>query len=134
MQATASTRILVADDNRDTADSSALLLELDGHEVRVAYSGTEALQVFEEFAPQLALLDIGMPGMNGYELAAAMRASDECAGTLLVALSGWGSRRDVERGRTAGFDEHFTKPAQVGQVEELLVREAARRHADDAAR
>ena len=127
-------RVLIVDDNLDAGDSLALRVELAGHEVRLARDGLAGLEAARSLKPEIAFLDIGMPGMNGYELAAAMRASDECAGTLLVALSGWGSRRDVERGRTAGFDEHFTKPAQVGQVEELLVREAARRHADDAAR
>ena len=125
MQATASTRILVADDNRDTADSSALLLELDGHEVRVAYSGTEALQVFEEFAPQLALLDIGMPGMNGYQLARSIRARETGRKTLLVAITGWDQEGDRLRAAEAGFDAHRAKPVDFDTLGPLIAQCAA---------
>src|SRR5207344_478130 len=103
-------RVLIADDNRDSADSCAALLQLHGHDVRVGYSGVEALRLAEEFAPQVALLDIGMPGMNGYELARRIRSTDAGRSILLVAVTGWGQEEDKHLAETAGFDEHRVKP------------------------
>jgi CheY-like chemotaxis protein len=103
-------RILVADDNRDSADSLKMLLALDGHDVRAAYSGPEALELAKTFEPEVALLDIGMPGMDGYELAGRLRDLPFRRRPLLVAVTGWGQMTDQERTLAAGFDRHLTKP------------------------
>ena len=124
--ATPSLRVLVADDNRDAAQSLADLLRMEGHEVAVAFDGAEALLQFGEFAPEVALLDIGMPRMTGNEVAAAIRARPEGAGVLLVAITGWGQERDREAARTAGFDHHFTKPVNPAEVVQLLARQGSR--------
>jgi CheY-like chemotaxis protein len=114
-------RVLVADDNRDAADTLCRLLSLYGYEVRAAYDGSAALEVCDSFRPHAAVLDIGMPGRNGYEVARSLR---ERRGKelRLVALSGWGSESDVQRARDAGFDEHLTKPADPALLNEMLGR------------
>lgn len=103
-------RILIADDNRDAADSLAVLLELDGHEVHVAYDGAEALEQCLRQQPHLALLDIGMPKIDGYELARRIRAQSWGQEIKLVAITGWGQRADSTRALEAGFSVHLTKP------------------------
>jgi len=113
-------RVLIVDDNRDAADSLALFLRLAGHEVSVAYSGAQALQVAADLRPELLLLDIGMPGMNGYELAEALRRLPWSARATLVALTGWGQEEDVRRARAAGFDHHMTKPIDPAAIQALL--------------
>ncbi len=118
-------KILIVDDNLDAGDSLATRLELAGHEARLARDGVSGLAVAREFDPDIAFLDIGMPGMNGYELARAIRDSGKCDRAVLVALTGWGTKRDVSRSRTAGFHAHFTKPAQVEEVDALIARVAA---------
>ncbi|WP_165924835.1 response regulator [Lysobacter sp. N42] len=115
----------MVDDNADAAESLAMMLALDGHEVRVAFSGTEGLLVACEFQLRAAFLDIGMPGMNGYELARRLRAEPALAGLRLVAVSGWGGEADKQRARDAGFDLHLTKPVSVAAVQAALA-EAAR--------
>jgi len=117
-------RVLVADDNVDAASMLAELLQLSGHEVRVAHDGRSALSAAESFRPELALLDIGMPGMNGYELAAALRQLDGGARTLLVAVTGWGAHDDRERARAAGFDHHLTKPVDLAALNRLIAGRA----------
>jgi signal transduction histidine kinase len=116
----AAQRILVADDNRDAADSLASMLRLLGHEVRVAYDGAEAVALAESFKPQLALLDIGMPRLNGYEAAQAIRAQPSLHDVLLVALTGWGQPEDRRRSRLAGFHHHFVKPVDPAMLTRLL--------------
>ncbi|MGH8328531.1 MAG: hybrid sensor histidine kinase/response regulator, partial [Steroidobacteraceae bacterium] len=113
-------RILVVDDNHDAAQSLALLLGMDGHEVRTAGDGLEALEVAEEFHPQVALLDIGMPKLDGYETARRLRTRPWAAGTLLFALTGWGLEEDRERARQAGFDRHLVKPVDPEALTQLL--------------
>ena len=113
-------RILVVDDNRDAADSLALFLGLAGHEVSVAYSGTEALRVAAPLHPELLLLDIGMPGMSGYELAVQLQRFPWVADATLVALTGWGQDEDRKRARAAGFDHHMTKPIDPATIQSLL--------------
>ena len=115
-------RILIVDDNRDAADALALLLELEGHEVKTVYSAEDALQVLAVFAPQLALLDIGLPGISGYELARRVR---EQAGRAvkLVAVSGYGQTEDRERSTQAGFDVHLVKPVVITDLKRVLIRD-----------
>ena len=103
-------RILVADDNRDAADALATLLELAGHEVRVAHDGEEAVTISERFEPHIILLDLGMPKMDGYETARHIRQQPWGSRAKLVALTGWGQQRDRERTTEAGFDAHLVKP------------------------
>jgi CheY-like chemotaxis protein/two-component sensor histidine kinase len=113
-------RILVADDNYDAAQSLALMLGMDGHEVRTASDGLEALRVADEFRPQLVLLDIGMPKLDGYETARKLRERPWSKSTLLFALTGWGQEEDRERARQAGFDRHLVKPVDPDTLSELL--------------
>jgi PAS domain S-box-containing protein len=118
-------RILVADDNRDAADSLQRVLELYGHEVKVAYDGENALEVEKGFQPEIAVLDIGMPGASGYEVARAMRARRGGSITL-VALTGWGQEGDRRRAIEAGFDYHLTKPVDPGVLNDLVGEVASR--------
>ncbi len=119
---TTTRRILVIDDNRDAAESMALLLGIDGHEVRVEHSGPAGLDRAAGFMPQAVFCDLGMPGMSGYEFATRLRQDRRFATTLLVALSGWGAAEDKQRSRAAGFDAHLTKPASVDELGALLAR------------
>jgi CheY-like chemotaxis protein len=120
-------RILVADDNRDAAASLATLLSLDGHEVSVAYDGKAALGSAETFRPDVALLDIGMPNLNGYEVARSIRAQAWGRSMMLVAVTGWGQSEDKRRAREAGFDHHFTKPLDLDAFSTFLNDALARR-------
>ena len=112
--------ILVADDNRDAADSLAGLLRLLGYKVLTAYSGREALDIALATTPQTAILDIGMPEINGYEVARRIREQPWSRGTALIALSGWGKQEDLNRARAAGFDHHFRKPVDVDELLDKL--------------
>jgi PAS domain S-box-containing protein len=113
-------RVLVVDDNRRAADSLAEILRLDGHDVATAYDGREALKVIQSVRPQVALLDIGMPEINGYELARRLRGETWGAGIYLVALTGLGTPEDRERAKEAGFDTHLVKPVDVDALERIL--------------
>lgn len=113
-------RVLVVDDNKDAADALALLLELSGHEVRVAYSGRVGLSLAQTFRPDIALLDIGMPDINGYDLAQTMRRSAWATDIRLVALTGWGQEDDRQQAKRAGFDGHLTKPVDPAVLESLV--------------
>jgi PAS domain S-box-containing protein len=113
-------RILVADDNRDSADSMAAMLRLMGFETAVAYDGDEALQVASTLRPHAAILDIGMPRLSGDEVARRLRASDESRDMFLIAVSGWGRDDDRRRTRAAGFDHHLVKPLDIDALVELL--------------
>ena len=113
-------RILLVDDNRDAADSLRALLNQVGAEVRVAHDGADALAAFEACRPRMVLLDIGMPGMDGYEVARRLRASSSGAQASLVALTGWGQDEDRRRVREAGFDHHLVKPADVAALRSLI--------------
>jgi PAS domain S-box-containing protein len=115
-------RVLVADDNPDSADSCAALLELWGHDVQVAYTGPQALALAESFRPQVLLLDIGMPGLNGYEVAERIRAHEWGQDMTLVAITGWGQADDKRRALAVGFDHHLTKPIDPESLEPLLRR------------
>ena len=115
-----SRRILVIDDDRDVADSLAMLLNCLGMDVRVAYGGASALAAVGEFRPDMAFVDIGMPDMDGYETACRIRALPEGQGVFLVALTGWGQASDRQRAVEAGFDRHLVKPIEVDVIENLL--------------
>jgi CheY-like chemotaxis protein len=103
-------RVLVVDDNHDALSSQAAMLELMGHEVRSALDGVAALEVAAAFRPDLVLLDIGMPQLDGYEVCRRLRSQSWSAGLLIVAVTGWGQEADKRRAREAGFDLHLTKP------------------------
>jgi CheY-like chemotaxis protein len=113
-------RILIADDNRDAADTMGMLLEFGGHEVIIAHSGNQALQLGRERRPDVVILDIGMPDLNGYDVARTARNEDWGKSAYLIALTGWGQAEDKERARLAGFDRHLTKPVDPDLVEEIL--------------
>lgn len=115
-------RILVADDNKDAGESLAVLLEMAGHETRVVDGGKAALSAAAQFAPDMAFLDIGMPDMDGYAVARALRASDSGRDIALVAVTGWGQAEDKRRSMEAGFDAHLTKPVEPGKLDALLSR------------
>jgi PAS domain S-box-containing protein len=115
-------RILLVDDNRDSADSLAMLLELKGHEVRIAYEGAQALQVAPRFAPDLAVIDIAMPKMDGYATLAALRETPALAGTTFAAMTGFGHASDRERTSEAGFHAHLVKPVELALFDALLTR------------
>jgi len=117
-----SQRILVADDNEDAAASLAMLLNVLGHETRTAYDGIEALEVADQFHPDVALLDIGMPRLNGYDTARRLRQDSWGREMLLVALSGWGQDADRLKSSKAGFDIHLVKPVDVAEIQRLLSR------------
>ncbi len=115
-------RVLIMDDNRDAADSLGQLLGLLGHEIHVAYDGLEALRMAQALVPDAVLLDIGMPGLNGYDVAARLRELPGGRGMLLLALTGWGQEEDKRRAIDAGFDHHLTKPIDAAMVTALLKR------------
>jgi CheY-like chemotaxis protein len=113
-------RVLIADDNRDAADSLAMLLEMEGHEVTVVHDGRQALTSIEKLAPDIALLDIGMPELDGYEVARRVRLRSAGRGLTLIAVTGWGQEADRVRAIEAGFNMHFTKPVEPERLIDLL--------------
>ena len=113
-------RVLVVDDNADAAESIAVLLEMEGHQVKTVTDAMQALACLESFAPQVAIIDIGLPGMNGYELAAGIRANRAQPKPLLIALTGYGQAEDFDRSRDAGFDHHFVKPAELRAIQAAM--------------
>jgi DNA-binding response OmpR family regulator len=113
-------RILVVDDNADAGESIAVFMRIEGHDVRTVTDAMQALGCFDAFAPQVAIIDIGLPGMNGYELAASIRASAGAAAPLMIALTGYGQAEDFDRSRDAGFDHHFVKPADLKTIQAAI--------------
>ncbi|MBV8340986.1 MAG: response regulator [Gammaproteobacteria bacterium] len=113
-------RVLIVDDNVDAADSLALLLESDGHEAQTAYSASTALEAVERLRPEVVLLDVGLPHIDGYEVARRLRARASVPGMRLIALTGYGRDEDRERARQAGFDDHLLKPADIAVLQQLL--------------
>jgi len=118
--APSSTRILIADDNVDGARSLAMVLELSGYATRTAHDGVEALSIADEFRPDIVLLDLGMPNLDGYAAARELRSLPWAQKVALVALSGWGQAEDVRRALEAGFDAHMVKPLDVQALERLI--------------
>jgi CheY-like chemotaxis protein len=115
-------RILVVDDNEDAADSLTMVLQLDGHEVASAYNAEDALVIAPAFRPEVALLDVGLPRMDGYELAARLRKLPGFERVHLVALTGYGQPGDRERALAAGFDSHLVKPADYSALQAIIER------------
>jgi signal transduction histidine kinase len=121
-------RILVVDDNVDAAMMLSMMLGLSGHVTREAYSGEQALAVGAEFLPEIVFMDIGLPGMNGYEVARQFRAAALVKDAFLIALTGWGGEDDRRQSREAGFDAHLTKPAESATIDALLLQYEASRN------
>jgi len=115
-------RILVVDDNVDAATSLREVLKLNGHAVEITHGAAAALDRFKSFTPEVMLLDIGLPEMDGYELARRIRSSERGSDVLLIAVTGWGQPGDRDRAREAGFDEHMTKPVGLRDLEAALDR------------
>jgi PAS domain S-box-containing protein len=113
-------RILIVDDNRDAADSLAMVLSMAGHETRIAYDGLQAVETAADYRPDVVLLDIGLPRLNGYEAARQIRQQSWGKGMILVAVTGWGQEEDKRRASEAGFDHHLTKPVDPAVLESLL--------------
>ncbi|MES2977941.1 MAG: ATP-binding protein [Pseudomonadota bacterium] len=122
LQAATPKRVLIIDDNRDAADSMADVLRICGHTVEAAYEGEGGLALADSFLPDCILLDIGMPGMDGHEVARALRAKAPHSRCMIVAITGWGQSMDRERTRQSGFDSHLVKPAAIDDVMALLDR------------
>ncbi len=122
-------RVLVVDDNVDGAESLAMLLQLGGHTTDMVHTGPQALPAALEFRPDLIVLDIGLPGMNGYDVCRAIRGAPELAGVMIAALTGWGTEEDRRRAYEAGFDLHWTKPVEATQVHAAIAALVARRAA-----
>ena len=113
-------KVLVDDDNRDAAQLLTMALSHHGHNVQVAHDGLEGLKLTESFQPQVVLLDIGLPGLNGYEVAKRIRKEPWGSQIFLVALTGWGQAEDQARSEEAGFDKHLVKPVQLSVIFDLL--------------
>jgi signal transduction histidine kinase/CheY-like chemotaxis protein len=113
-------RVLVIDDNMDAAESIAVFLRLEGHEVRTVSDGPQAVAIAQVFAPQVAVVDIGLPGMNGYEVARRLRLKGSEGPALLIALTGYGQKEDRARSTEAGFDHHFVKPADPRLIQAAI--------------
>src|SRR4051812_38519364 len=118
-------RIVVADDNVDAAMTLAALLGLQGHDVRTTHDGMQALQEVLRFEPHVVILDIGMPRMNGYKVAEALRERN--IDVLLIAITGWGQEEDRHRSKAAGFDHHLVKPVDFSRLSDLLAACSAQR-------
>ena len=119
-------RILVADDNPDSAASLSLLLSILGYETRATHDGMEAFEAATEFRPDVALLDIGMPRLNGFDLARRLRGEPWGRSIVLIAVTGWGQADDRARATAAGFDHHCTKPVEPQQLDRLIAGAAPR--------
>jgi two-component system CheB/CheR fusion protein len=119
-------RVLIVDDNEDAANSLAMILKLGGHETASVYTAVDALQRAADFRPDVVLLDIGLPGMDGYEVAQKMRELPGLRDIRLVAVTGYGRSDDRLRARDAGFDDHLTKPVEFAVLERTLAGIRAR--------
>lgn len=115
-----SRRVLVVDDNQDSAETIAMLIELWGHQARIVHNGPAALAEAPEWRPQVVLLDIGLPGIDGYEVARRLRQEPAMAGVMLVAMTGYGQERDRRMSSEAGFDHHLVKPVDPEVLQKLL--------------
>jgi CheY-like chemotaxis protein len=125
-------RILVVDDNKDSAESLGMLLRLKGNEIRTAHDGLEAVELATTFQIELVLLDIGLPKLNGYEVARHIRRQPWSRDVILVALTGLGQIEDRRRSQEAGFNFHIVKPANLGALERLVAHPVLRTEKEDA--
>ena len=123
-------RILVVDDNVDSAESMAMMLKLSGHDVATAHDGLEAVKLAQEFQPDVVLLDLGMPKLDGYEAARSIRQQPWGERMMLVALTGWGQAEDKRRSHEAGFDAHLVKPVDFDALEKLVATSKDRNGTD----
>jgi CheY-like chemotaxis protein len=115
-------RVLVVDDNRDSAEGVRRILEREGHTVELAHDGSGALQAARQSQPEIVVLDLGLPGMDGYEVARVIRADANLTGTFLIAMTGYGTEADRQRALAVGFDVHLTKPIEPGVLRDLVRR------------
>jgi signal transduction histidine kinase/ActR/RegA family two-component response regulator len=122
---TARRRVLIADDNRDGAEIMAMLLDQFGYDVQLAFTGPDAVAAAEKYHPHVAILDIGMPGMNGYEVAQRIRAAPWGESIMLIAVTGWGQDEDKRKAHDAGFNQHLIKPVDPNMLESLVAAAAA---------
>jgi len=113
-------QVLVVDDNRDAAQTLAMLIRYAGHQVKVAFNGAQALQIAQEQKPRVILLDLAMPGMDGFQVAKALRERPETKEAIIVAVSGYGNQDDQQRCLTEGFNQHLLKPVKREQVLEII--------------
>jgi len=113
-------RVLVVDDNVDSAKTMGWMMEMFGNQVHLAYNGTEALKEAQEFKPHLILMDIGLPGINGYEVCQTLRRMPELEDAVIVAQTGWGEREHKEMSKEAGFDHYLVKPVEMGALKQLV--------------
>ena len=120
--ATTGRRVLVVEDNPDGLETLVALLEMLGHEVRGAPDGRAAVEAAADFRPQVILLDLGLPGMDGYEVARTLRQDERHSDVFIAALTGWGAEGDRRRTAEAGFDAHLTKPVEMPALEAVLAR------------
>ena len=127
IQPVASLKVLIVDDNADAAEMLSALMQIIGHSSEVAHDGERALQICAEFRPDVVFLDLGMPGMNGYEVAEHIQAGQSPTKPVLVALTGWGDESDRARTQAAGFQHHLIKPTSLEAVESLLTELASKR-------
>jgi CheY-like chemotaxis protein len=125
-------RVLVVDDNIDAAESTAAFLRLEGHEVKCVADGNEALGSVRVFAPHVIVLDIGLPGLDGYEVARQLRERGDTSHILLVAMTGYGQREDRERALSSGFDYHFVKPTDPHLIQRAIEQGRRAREAQEA--
>ncbi len=117
---TAAVRVLVVDDNIDSARTLGWMLELQGHEVQLAFDAKEAMAAAEKFQPSIVMMDIGLPGMTGYELCPAMRKMPGMEDAVFIAQTGWGQEKHVRQSREAGFDHHLIKPVELNKLEQVF--------------
>lgn len=113
-------RVLLVDDSVDAAEAMSMLLETLGHEIRVTHDGPSALAMVDDFAPDVVILDIGLPGMDGFEVARQMRTRAVTKAALLIALTGYGAESDKQKARDAGFDHHLVKPVSFTAIETVI--------------
>ena len=118
-------RVLLVDDSVDAASAMSLLLETLGHDVRVAHDGFAALEALGNFSPEVVILDIGLPGMDGFQIARTLRERADTAGALLIALTGYGQASDRQHSHEAGFDRHFVKPVSFDDIERVIAESGA---------
>lgn len=114
--------MLIVDDNRDAADSVAMLLELEGHQVKAVYDGRSALSAAADFRPEVVLLDLGLPDIDGYSLAAKLREQDQLRAATMIALTGYGQADDRRRTRSAGFEHHLVKSPEIDELLAIVSR------------